>query len=237
MHVILFDIDGTLIQSGGAGRLALARAFEKANNWKNALDGITLHGKTDPAIVEWVYLQRRHSPPTSAETARIYGLYLGELADTLEEAEGFRVLPGVGRLLARLSVREDAMTGLATGNIERGAREKLRRARLNHRFAFGGFGSDAKERSDIIRAGVERARERMPGGVEPFLWVVGDTPADVQAGKAAGVRTVAVSTGGADAETLRETRPDVLLADLGDAEAFLAMLDSAAERASPAGAS
>ena len=70
MHVILFDIDGTLIQSGGAGRLALARAFEKANNWQNALDGITLHGKTDPAIVEWVYLQRRNSPPTSAETAR-----------------------------------------------------------------------------------------------------------------------------------------------------------------------
>ncbi len=237
MHVILFDIDGTLILSGGAGRLALARAFEKANNWKNALDGITLHGKTDPAIVEWVYLQRRNSPPTSAETARIYGLYLGELANTLAETEGFRVLPGVGRLLARLSVREDAMTGLATGNIERGAREKLRRARLNHRFTFGGFGSDAKERSDIIRAGVERARERLPGGVEPLLWVVGDTPADVQAGKTAGVRTVAVSTGGADAETLRETRPDVLLADLGDAEAFLSMLDSAGERASPAGAS
>ncbi|MFQ5694021.1 MAG: HAD family hydrolase, partial [Nitrospinota bacterium] len=130
MHIVLFDIDGTLIHSDGAGRRALALAFEKAHAWENALEGLSLHGMTDQAILESVYLRRRQAPPTPAETARLFGIYLKVLSETLEESPGFRVLPGVGRLLARLSVRKDTLSGLATGNIERGARLKLSHAGL-----------------------------------------------------------------------------------------------------------
>jgi phosphoglycolate phosphatase-like HAD superfamily hydrolase len=229
MHIVLFDIDGTLISSGGAGRLALSRAFEKAHNWDNALDGATVHGMTDPVIIEDVFMKHRQTPPTASEAARIYGLYLQALENTLEEADGFRVLPGVGRLLARLSAREDTVTGLATGNIEKGARMKLRHARLNKRFGFGGFGSDASDRGDIVRVAEKRAMEFLLEAAKPATWLVGDTPNDVAAGKSANARTVAVATGGASAERLRETRPDVLLNDLSDCDAFLSMLDSAAE--------
>ena len=235
MHIVLFDIDGTLIRSGGAGRRALSRAFEKAHAWENALGAIaTLHGMTDPEIVETVFLNMRQTRPTPSETARLFGIYLQELPRTLKDADGFHVLPGVGRLLARLSVREDTITGLATGNIERGARLKLRHARLNNRFPFGGFGSDAKTRTDIVRAAVERAKALLPGETQPLSWLVGDTPLDVEAGKAAGIPTVAVATGGAAAETLRETQPDFFMNDLSDCDAFLSMLDSASEGAKPA---
>lgn len=234
MHVILFDIDGTLIDSGGAGRRALSLAFQKAHAWENALDGVTLHGRTDPAIVETVYLKWQGRPPTPAETARVFGLYLKALPQILEKADGFRVLPGVGRLLARLSARGDAVTGLATGNIERGARLKLRRARLNRRFPFGGFGSDAKVRADIVRVAAGRAAALLPQGTRPTAWLVGDTVHDVEAGKATGVRTVAVTTGGASAEALRAAGPDCLFRDLSDCGAFLSLLDSARTGAEPA---
>ena len=228
MHIVLFDIDGTLISSGGAGRLALSRAFEKAHNWENALDGATINGMTDPVIIKDVFMKFRQTPPTPSETARIYGLYLQALEKTLEEADGFHVLPGVGRLLARLSAREDTATGLATGNIEKGARMKLQHARLNRRFGFGGFGSDASDRGDIVRVAEKRAMEFLPDAAKPVTWLVGDTPNDVAGGKAANARTVAVATGGVTTERLRETQPDVLLKDLSDCDGFLSMLDSAA---------
>lgn len=226
-QIILFDIDGTLIDSNGAGREALNRAFAKAYSWKNSLTGISLHGKTDPDIVETVYREQRETPPTPAELARLYGLYLLELRGTLQKADRFRVLPGVGRLLARLSVRENTFIGLATGNIEKGARAKLGRAGLNHRFSFGGFGSDAVERSDIVQAAVGRGMALLPDGARPSIWLIGDTPRDVEAGKAVGLKTIAVATGGADAETLRATEPDYFFDDLSDSVAFLSILDLA----------
>lgn len=234
MHIVLFDIDGTLINSDGAGRRALSRAFERAHAWEDALGGITLHGNTDPAIVESVYLNRRQSPPTSSETARFFGLYLQELPRSLKESRSFRVLPGVGRLLARLSAREDTVIGLATGNIERGARLKLRHGRLDRRFAFGGFGSDARDRADIVRAAIGRATAYLPEGTEAVIWLVGDMPSDIKAGKAAGVRAIAVATGGASEETLREAQPDVILPDLSDCDAFLSLLGSAPAGREPA---
>lgn len=227
MQIILFDIDGTLIDSNGAGRKALNRAFAKAYSWEDSLSGVSLHGKTDPDIVETVYREQRETPPTPAELARFYGLYLLELRGTLQEADRFRVLPGVGRLLARLSVRENTFIGLATGNIEKGARAKLGRAGLNHRFSFGGFGSDAVERSDIVQAAVGRGMALLPDGARPSIWLIGDTPRDVEAGKTVGLKTIAVATGGADAETLRATEPDYFFDDLSDSVAFLSILDLA----------
>lgn len=226
MHIILFDIDGTLIDSDGAGRKALNRAFAKAYAWEDALRGLSLQGQTDPSILKSVFLEHRETPPTKAETSRLYGLYLLELRHTLRDANGFRLLPGVGRLLARLSVRENTIIGLATGNIEKGARAKLRRARLNNRFSFGGFGSDFSERYQIVQVAAERGMASIPQAINPFVWVIGDTPRDVEAGKIAGVKTIAVATGGSDSETLRATEPDFLFDNLSDSTAFLSILDS-----------
>jgi len=195
MKLLLFDIDMTLVSTGGAGIRALDRAFETTLGLSHALDGVRPHGKTDPAIIREACVKLGVS--LSAQTHEgILGHYIEYLKEEVADSENYRVLPGVVNLLDACRLNPDVVIGLATGNVESGARIKLERGRLNEYFAFGGFGSDSEDRSEVVRAAARRAEVWVGReGMSDETWVIGDTPMDIAAGREAGFRTLAVATG------------------------------------------
>jgi len=193
VKLLLFDVDQTLISTGGAGIRALNRAFREIVSLENALEGIIPAGKTDPGIVREIFEMRggRTVPVES-----ILENYLTHLQQEVNTSATYRILPGIDEVLGELTERPDVMLGLATGNIERGARIKLERGNLNRYFAFGGFGSDSENRTALVRRAAELAALRCGSPVSPDdVFVIGDTPRDVEAGREAGFQTIAVATG------------------------------------------
>ncbi len=229
MHLVLFDVDGTLLLSGGAGAAALNVAFGDIYGIPNAMRHVQPHGKTDERIVQEMFrsfLGRCGSP---AEVRALLRRYVEVLPETVSDSRNFHLMPGIPGLLVRLREREDVLTGLGTGNIERGARIKLERGGLNPFFPFGGFGSDSAERAELLEAGFRRgagiAQEKFPGA-SIRCWVIGDTWRDISAGRACGARTVGVATGGDSLHGLASARPDFLFATLEDGERFCEILDA-----------
>ena len=158
MTLFLFDIDQTLINTGGAGLRALDRACRKLLGLEHAMEGISPHGKTDPAIVREILRTKLHSPtPNSREIAALLDAYIAFLKEEVESSSTYRVLPGIISILEEFNQRPDVIVGLATGNVESGARIKLERGGLNGYFSFGGFGSDSERRADLVRKAAERA--------------------------------------------------------------------------------
>lgn len=220
MKLLLFDVDQTLISTGGAGIRALNRAFQKLYAVENAMEGILPHGKTDPGIIREI-LHNRPVPslndqsdgfPTSI--APILDSYLEFLDSEIESTASYQILPGIEGILSSLSLRSDIAIGLATGNVEAGARIKLERGNLNRYFAFGGFGSDSENRTELVRQGAERAARylgRRPAADNVF--VIGDTPRDIVAGREAGFMTVGVATGKYSKAELKESGATVAISD------------------------
>lgn len=223
--LLLFDIDGTLIRSGGAGVQAVAEAarevLELASD-EDPIAGVAFQGRTDPSIFDEI-LSRRGRAGDSASRARIIERYLDRLPAILSTRPR-DPLPGVRALLAEITRRAEFLSGLATGNLEAGARIKLDHYGLWESFRFGGFGSDASDRGEVVRSAIRRGREISPstGGT----WVIGDTPLDIAAARSAGAKVVAVATGGIGAEELRACEPDALLEDLSDVGAFLTIVEA-----------
>ena len=218
MKLLLFDIDQTLINTGGAGLRALNRACEKILDLRNAMDGISPHGKTDPAIAREILRARFGSgSPADHEISSILEGYLSFLAEEVQSSPTYRVLPGILSLLEEMSPRKDVMLGLATGNIELGARVKLSRANLNRYFEFGGFGSDSEDRTELVRRAAERASRKSDVSISPSnVFVIGDTPLDIQAGNQAGFKTVGVATGSYSVDQLLEAGAMIAVTDLSD---------------------
>jgi phosphoglycolate phosphatase len=245
MKLLLFDIDGTLLLSGGAGRRALERAFFALHGLRDGMDDVAYAGRTDPAIVGDIYLRGLGRPPEPQEMSALFDTYLPLLEEEVARAERYAVMPGVAELLPMLAARTDVLLGLVTGNMERAAQIKLGRAGLTHHFRFGGYGSDSEDRVALTRLAIERGRRlaarsttggaldgaRVPspasnaGAIAGGAFVIGDTPADVRAGRAASAFTIAVATGGTDFETLAAESPDLLLRDLTDAQSLLSAID------------
>ena len=206
MFLVLFDIDGTLIRTRGAGRESLDAAFAAVHGWENATEGVHVAGSTDGAILRDVG-QRFQG---EAATDRVQAHYYRELEVRLSDRARINVCPGVVETL-------DALSGLAhlallTGNWVGGARLKLDACGLWERFRFGAFADDAVDRNALVPIAVARAREL---GLEvPGVVVVGDTPADVACARAGGAIAVAVETGFAAPGELARARPDLLLRDL-----------------------
>lgn len=202
--VFLFDVDGTLIVTGGAGRRAMRRAFEEVVGHPDALEGIKLGGMTDRLILRHGLEVAGHAFE-EAVIETLLERYLTHLDTELPKASGYRVLDGVREALEFVEALEGVAIGLGTGNIERGARAKLRRGALDDRFTFGGFGCDAEDRVALLRAGAERGAAQLGLPFEEVrVVVVGDTPRDIAAAEGLGAEIVAVATGGFDAATLRE---------------------------------
>lgn len=213
MHVCLFDIDGTLLLSGGAGKAAMERALAVEFAVDARSDGIPFSGRTDRAIARDLF--RLHGvADTPRNWQQFVAAYLRELPDCLASHPG-RVLPGVAELLTQLRAREDVAVGLLTGNLQEGARLKLTHYGLWDHFAFGGFGDVHEDRDHVARDALAAVRQGL--GREPaVIWVIGDTPLDVRCGRSIGACVVAVATGWHSAADLLREQPDLLLRDLSD---------------------
>lgn len=216
MNVCLFDIDGTLLASGGAGKAALEAAFTE--EFGVALrHHIPYSGRTDRAIMR--DLLRFHDVDDSPDnTSRLMNAYLAKLPETLNTHQG-RVLPGILPLLDWLTSAGHFAIGLLTGNVRAGAKVKLGHFGIYERFAFGGFGDRHFDRDDVAREAHAQIHEHLGRIVAgDKIWVIGDTPLDVKCARAIGAQAVAVATGQHTVAQLAESKPDVLLADLSDAE-------------------
>jgi phosphoglycolate phosphatase len=215
MHICLFDIDGTLIASGGAGKAALEAALASEFGITKLIDKLQLSGRPDRAILRDLF--RLHVIDNTPENwRRITAAYLRELPACLASCRG-RILPGIAELLNQLHGRDEIAIGLLTGNIRAGARVKLGHFGLFDYFAFGGFGDDHFDRDDVAREALEEIHRRFNGSVAPErIWVVGDTPLDVHCARSIGARAVAVATGWHSRDELAEHAPDLLLTDLSD---------------------
>jgi phosphoglycolate phosphatase len=218
VKLLLFDIDQTLINTGGAGLRALDRACSKLFGLDKAMAGISPHGKTDPAIVREIFRTKLASQnPTPNDIGSVLEGYVFFLRDEVRDSAAYRVLPGIIPLLQKMSKRDDVMLGLATGNIEAGARIKLERAGLNEYFNFGGFGSDAEDRTALVQRAAEKAADKNGSAVPPAdIFVIGDTPLDIDAGKRCGFQTVGVATGSYSVEQLLESGATMAVADLAE---------------------
>ena len=219
----LFDIDGTLLLSGGAGMRALERAFQDRFGLAGAMASIQPGGKTDSIILEEMFAAGLGRAPTAAEMDEIIALYLPLLQAEMTVASGFRLMPSVVETLDYLDgLGAEVIVGLATGNVREAARIKLERAGLWPRFAIGGFGCDHRDRARLVARAIERAC--VHAGVDALapdqVVVVGDTPFDVQAARACGARAVAVATGTASRADLASCRPDILLDTLAELPAW-----------------
>ncbi len=222
MIIVLWDIDGTLIRSGGAGKLAMESALRSAFGLTEILDTVSYSGRTDVAIVGDL-LQVHDLPTTDENRAKLRDAYLGELPDCLKSAGG-EILPGIPAILGDLQRRDDVVQGLLTGNVRRGARVKLEHFGLWDFFGPGGFGDRHTDRNDVARealAAMTTHLGRPATGSE--IWVVGDTPHDISCARAIGARVLAVATGWHPIAELEACRPDALFTDLADTRRAMAL--------------
>lgn len=213
---ILFDIDGTLITTGGAGTVAWRRAFEELYGIPADIGRFSDAGMTDPEVGRRTFAAVIGHEPEPRELARVMAVRLKYLPEAVAESQGYRVLDGVDELLPRL-VGEGYLLGLTTGGTDSAAHIKLARANLARWFTFGGYGSDSTDRTELTRKAIERAGMLLGMELNPqSALVVGDTPLDIAAALGAGAVAVGVASGHFTAEQLEEAGADVVLQTLGE---------------------
>jgi phosphoglycolate phosphatase-like HAD superfamily hydrolase len=220
MRVVLFDIDGTLVSTGGAGKAAMEAALVSEFAITSVRDGVPFSGRTDRAIGRDLFdlhgIDHNHG-----NWQRFVDGYLRHLPGCLNHHPGL-VLPGIAPLLAHLQDKGDVDLGLLTGNLREGARLKLGHFDLFRYFAFGGFGDEHLHRDDVARDAVAAiARHFARPAVPEDIWVIGDTPLDIRCARAIGARVLAVGTGWHTLDELAAAGPDMLLPDLSDPAPFL----------------
>jgi len=222
-RLYLFDIDGTLITSGGAGESSFRDAVIEVCGGDAALEGVNFAGNTDTGIAREVLLAAGKEP-SQENIMALLDAYLGKLADRIHLHQG-KLLPGIIPLLDRLKERSDCRLALLTGNLAKGAEVKLSHYGVWNYFAFGAYADDHHVRNELGPVAMARALEDHGEEFTPDqIYVIGDTPRDIECGKAFGAVTVAVSTGRYSREELASHNPDFLFDDLSDAEAILAAI-------------
>ena len=223
MYAVLFDIDGTLLQTGGAGHVAFSETFREIFEVEEIPRGIPFAGRSDRAISTEI-MQAVGIDASDENWQIFFDDYRQRLGRVLQKQEG-RVLPGVVELLDELKQHEQVAIGLLTGNTEFGAMAKTAAYGLAERFAFGGYGDVRTHRNDIAKDALQAAEQFVAGqdesGTLCGAMVIGDTPADVECGRAVDAFVVAVATGGSSIEELEACKPDLLLADLTDSTELL----------------
>jgi phosphoglycolate phosphatase len=222
MYVLLFDIDGTLIDTGGAGGRALLTAFSDLFDVEKP-GPVAFSGRTDRGIVRDLF--GKHGIQDSEENwCRLRDEYLQRLSHYLPRRQG-RVLQGVQQLLTDLARRDDVTLGLLTGNVRDGARIKLEYFQLYHYFGFGGFGDDHPDRDDVARVAWQESCRHLQRDLEAArVWVIGDTPFDITCARAINARVLAVATGTHPRAELAKLEPDILLDSLEETDVFAEML-------------
>ena len=225
VRLVLFDIDGTILRSNGAGRRAMIAALREVFGTTGPEDH-RYDGKTDPQIVrEVMRLEGHHDTHIDERMDALMTLYLGLLERELEQTQTL-VYPGIFELLAALERRDDTILGLLTGNLREGAYAKLRAAGIDPaRFRVGAFGSDHEHRPELPALARRRAQAEM--GVDlggEHLVVIGDTPADIECGRSLGVRAIGVATGSYSVDDLLRCHPYAVFETLADTERVLSAI-------------
>lgn len=227
-RLVLFDIDGTLLLTAGAGRRAIVAALHQEVDDPRAFDGIRFDGKTDPQIVaEILEAAGQVEPRESDRVRRLCHRYLGLLAEELERpTTRTTLMPGVVPLLDRLEARPEVVLGLLTGNLAEGAALKLQSAGIDpSRFRVGAYGSDSGHRPALPGIAARRAEPlfgRLPRGAE--VVIIGDTPADIHCGEAISARAVAVATGSYSLADLTACAPHAVFEDLSDTDRVMSAI-------------
>lgn len=214
-HVLFFDIDGTMLSTGGAGQRAMELALVEEFRIQFPFEGVLTAGRTDRGIADEIFA-RYTLLDTPQERERFMFSYLERLPNCLQTLPG-ELLPGVPELLQQLHRDKNVHLSLLTGNYVEGAWIKLRHFGIDHFFETGGFGDDHAHRDDVARVAVETVRAHLSHVVpDGMTCVIGDTPADIQCARAINARAVAVATGMYSYAELQPHKPDQLFADLRD---------------------
>lgn len=213
---VLFDIDETLVHTGGAGARSWAWAFDLLYGVRADIGKHTSAGETDPQVGTETFCAVLGRDPTHDEMARLYAKYLWHLSEDIWSSKGYRVLDGAEDTLRRLA-DAGVILGMVSGAMEGAARLKLEPGKLNRYFVFGAYGSDSPDRVEVTRlAMVKAARLHGRELAHQQVYVVGDTPRDIQAARAAGATAVGVASGHYDADELRAAHADHVLTALTD---------------------
>ena len=203
-RILLFDIDGTLVSTGGAGAVAWKQAFEELYGIPADIGQFTDAGMTDPDVGAKTFEAVMHREPTPRELAQLIQRRLEHLPEAIAQSEGYRVLPGVPERLRQLS-RDGHLLGLITGNGDGAAFVKLSRGDLMRWFSFGAYATAGVDRAGIVRRAVERGEATLGRNVpNSEIFVIGDTPRDIACARADGLRVIAVATGPFAVEALAE---------------------------------
>jgi len=222
-RLLLWDIDATLITTGGAGDKALKRVIAQRYRVQDDLHDIEIAGRTDTGIARSI-LQKYDVEPTPSNVAVFLDEYVGHLSELLSQVKG-HVLPGVAEILKRMHTRPDRVLALLTGNLRRGAKLKLQHYGLWDYFEFGAFADDHHDRNELGAFACARAKEKhREDFVGASIDVIGDTGHDIACGKIFGSRTIAVATGSWPRERLATHKPDFLFDDLSGIDEVIATL-------------
>ena len=213
-RILLFDIDGTLVSTGGAGAVAWRRAFDDLYGIPADIGRFTDAGMTDPDVGAQTFAAVLHRDPTPHELAQLLQRRLEYLPEAVAESTKYRVLPGVPERLRQLS-RDGHLLGIITGNGDGAAHIKLARGDLNRFFAFGGYGSDSRDRTELTKKALERGGQVSGKPLEHDQTIgVGDTPRDVKACHGAGIHVVGVATGSYTVDELKTAGADWAIPDV-----------------------
>lgn len=222
MRILLFDIDGTLLNTGGAGQLAMESTLREVFGITKRASGISYAGRTDYGIIHDLF--KFHGVEYSDEIwNKFYDAYRGNLPNALAAKDGL-ILPGVVELLHQLHHHDGVELGLLTGNLQAGAESKLAHYELDHHFDFGAYGDNHVHRDDVARDAIRIVHDHFDPHRPDDVWVIGDTPADVQCARAIDAKVVAVATGTFGREELEPTNPDYLFDDFSDVPALFDLL-------------
>lgn len=220
--MLLFDIDGTLLLTGGAGRVAFEDTFRELFAATDAWGDTVPDGKTDPQIIQEIAERSLNRKLTDKEYAKLTERYHKRFKEELGACNRFRVMPGIPTLMTTLAQERRLLLGIATGNFQETARLKLKQAELEHYFSFGGYGSDSDCRSRLTQTAYERGLEKSREQIKPDqVFVIEDTCHDIRAGKDLGAITVGVTTGSTPHCALEEEGADFIVSDLADHGKFL----------------
>jgi phosphoglycolate phosphatase len=216
-QAILFDVDGLLITTGGAGTRSWRWAFDRLYGIPADIGDFTDAGMTDPVVGRLTFAAVIGREPSDEELARVVSQYLMRLPEEVAQSSGYRVLDGVEELLPRLC-RDGFLLGITTGAVEAAAHIKLARAGLNRFFSFGGYGSDSADRGELTRKAIDRAGVILGSSLDTRrVLVLGDTPKDIDAAHAAHAIAVGVASGRYSEAELREAGADHVLRSLIEA--------------------
>jgi phosphoglycolate phosphatase len=216
-QAVLFDIDGTLISTGGAGARSWRYAFDELYGIPADIGEFTDAGMTDPTVARLTFKAAVGHDPTARELATVMAAYLDRIPNEVEPSEKYRVLDGAEELLRRLGREKGVLLGITSGAVEAAAHIKLSRAGFNRYFPFGGYGSDSGDRIELTKCALARGERLLGEKLDPKqVLVVGDTPKDLDAAHGAGCVAVGVATGHYSREQLDEAGADVVLDSLRD---------------------